>query len=284
LVWASQDESLAYFYEQLEKINSLEEIGELELATEWISHLHETVKSEFTESHLSKKRHMDLARLLGRIVFSQLNILNQHGTLKRIAEDAPALINEMADYSKVLKEKEFIPLADYLWGVCYYTLFDYTKSAIHYQKALTFGALDPNCELRSVRTLALDFAYLQNRLCFAKTEKKLKEMIQSDKFTFTWKSEALEGLARGQAILGKTNFDNTLQEGWNIYKTLNKQEDHLTLRKLQLSRTEIECFQRINSRSNGYFEDIGFEALREARKYGFNRHAKQLWDLLNTIL
>jgi hypothetical protein len=199
------------------------------------------------------------------------------------------LSNKIIHISEALKDPVYLYIAKAHLGDIHYINRSYRCSVKYLEEAMTYYdkrvlRLYPWTPLRP---LALSYAHLGNESEFDGVRDKILAILPT--LRIDAQCLALEGIAKGEAILGKTAWsENYFVKDYYAHSKLKSIGGSFEkLMRILIICGELEsaqCLPVQERQSTNYIEKIGKEGFRLAKKYGYKRHEKKINFLLNGLL
>ena len=95
--------------------------------------------------------------------------------------------------------------------------------------------------------------------------------------------EAIEGLARAQGLLKLPEAWGTFLESQHVCRQLESQGEIAVLRRIQILRTQVDMFLRLEGADKKVLVDIGRRGIWMAREHGYLRHALLMDERLKKL-
>ena len=195
-----------------------------------------------------------------------------------------ALINEIQKIAVSCRDKELYGLFNLQKASTFYMMGQYSSSIPFLNIALENLKTEDN-RLVALRVLALSWSYLGEKLRFEETETQIKRIMEAGRsLNLERICQSLEGLGRAQGILRLPKALRTIEEGWSIFKKMQREHVKAPFRHAQLVRSHLEIVLSTQGKKTEIIEDIGNAGLQVAQQYGYPRHELIIKDLLEDII
>ena len=197
------------------------------------------------------------------------------------------IMNKSLAISKKIGKPNFL-------GESYLNIGNSLYNRGEYQRSLKFlysasNLIDINYDNKisgaPLRQLSLSLAYLHKEREFKEVSKQLYK--RQFYYLPSLKCMSLEGLARGEAILGnRTDYARILNKAKSsVVENIKCRGQYTSLRELQVFITELESSRYLKGDVDlAYFENIGRKYLEAREMEGYKRHKDKLSRLLSLTL
>ncbi len=269
--------------DNLQWINEIRIDGQPRQAMARAGYIADRLRQEISDKFKLVKVKLLLKRL-AQLLFEQLIAFYEIALPDQIWPFVDPRIKEIYDLAKECdNDKEIIGLADYGLGLAYYLTNEPNHSLQASSRAWQeMSRVDD--KLKVLRTMALDWAYLQEEQNFRATASQAQDLIQAGKFSdLQFVGMTLEGLGRGQAILKLPTAVDTLEQGRQIYNQLTRPYHKMPIRQVQLIRSELEVALHLKAGNKLWSGERANEGLRLANEYGYPRYAEQIEQLVKSL-
>lgn len=274
-----------FIKDNLEKIKIVRAKDQPLLAKQWSEELYDRINERLlyiTNENLRK----ELKRFICQLLLEKRDCIQITSPLKEISKKPFEISNEIKSIGKELGDSNLLNLSYCIDGNTFYILKKYREAEKLFEAGIKkIDYQDYNTSIISSRALALTYAYLKKEREFKEFKKKLINIMPV--VPEGYKLLIIEGLARGEGILGNSREGNRLLEkGWNIInKQGSKNKDYIIHRKIQLIRTNLEIKSVLKyNKDKNYLEKIGKEGIFLTDQFGYYRYKPILKELMNKVL
>ena len=278
-----------YFLElvedNLKKINQIRGNGLPALAIEWSDIMCEQIRARLHSfANEVQKRHA--MQMLASIIIEQQSALLDNSLVEDIKLSYPSMALELNKIADLLKNKNILGYAHYVWGNLFYLQGDYEHMLPHIKLAYSYIHDDQVLKNYKLKDLLVYYGSTKQE----KEVKKLKTVILRKIEKFDDQAlicELLEGIAVAEILLGRENeADQSLRRAWrHIEKMALQKSNLLEIRKIQVTRTQLMFEDKFRLKKNLIaLERLGKDALETTNRHNFKRHGAQIEKLLYRIL
>jgi hypothetical protein len=203
-----------------------------------------------------------------------------------IMTHAKPIVDEVINICTLSKDKVTYGLALICMGDIYYLKKNYETSLRFLKEAKDYSTnAKPQIKSRSLRTTALNWAYLNKKREFLQTEKEIIQFIDEGRFSrLQDASKLLEGVGRGQGLLLIPNSFETLERSREILANRSENGKIPPLRSVQIARSQLEVMKIMEPSDIGTIDKIGQEGFKIAFENGYERHATKIRQYLDALL
>jgi hypothetical protein len=266
-----------------DNINKIREVGKRDLpclANEWLIHVLDRVNAEMEINHNPKMRRL-LLNYKGSLLNNRLTALLATEPLKRIQITVTQVSHDLKEVGTELKNKKFIGAAASLKGNMLYIIGQNESAVKCLSAGLKLGITDWEA-VAALRAMAISLAELHKESQFKENKNKLLKIAEFDAKN---RDYIYEGLARGEAVLGKRrDAQEMINLAWNAYNNNQKSQIETSqLKKIEMIRTELKLKKTFGIKRDISEKTIS-EGARLAQKLGYTRLEEQISNLANEII
>lgn len=273
---------ILFFQKAIEEIKEVSRKGPVDVSSSWAQQLHSLIKEDLDFQIDNRIRSRSLT-LLSDLLQERHRILMKEKQSKNLYRPTIKLSTELNDIGLEIRESEYVGISQAMLGNYYYSTGKYKTAVDIYNKALK-TIKDWWWRSTSLRILCICYGFLDKELEFERVKKDLIKISETQSRDV--QSSHLEGIARAEALLGKSRESNgSLQKAWDLLGGAEVGSEYKIYGKIMLIRTELEVNNILQSRAGkNYLETLGREGIVTAQQFGYKRYEKIITKSLNEIL
>jgi len=224
--------------------------------------------------------------LASRALYESAIAIEETTSRSNITDRATPISRQLHEIAKYCRCSEPSGLVYSIVGNAHYTQELHSK-AVHELEMAVDMLKRPDQRLWAVRALILSRAYLRDRTGFHKAERIALRIIESGRFTeaaLEHVVHTMEGIGRGQGLLGMPQALDTLEAATKLYDSVVAAGVRAPIRPVQMARSRLEVIRLQHPRDVGLIEQVGQEGLKAARQFGYVRHGGIIEQILQERL
>ena len=264
---------LDFAEDNLSKIREVKFRSLPKLAESWSFALLGRLEDEIDKAY-SKRVRNRLLSLKGNVLNEILDVQLAAEPLETMEMAVTESTNRLEEVGEVLKNRVFLGLAAALKGnMLNITDKDNKKAAILLEDGINLGLTEWG-SIAAHRALAVSYANLHRNLLFDELRKTLLGLCER----YPEHSDyILEGIARGEAILGRIeDARKTIGRAWDAHYKNEYSSAHYEIKEIETVRTEVEIAARSKEKRYGLPEKNVDQAILNSRKLGYIRMEQQI--------
>lgn len=226
-----------------------------------------------------------LLSMLAQILYEQALSLREVASSPQEAwASTDPLVKEMLEIADRCEDGDLFALAYLSQGDSTYIAKQYVSAAGWFNRAQD-SVTNDGILFEILRPLALSYAYLRDKKGFKKAETEARAIIEGGQISNLEQiCQVLEGIGRGQGLLGSPEAIKTLEEAEDVYNKITDRTTKAPIRAIQLMRSRLEVIQCLEPTDKILLETYGEKGIRLAQEYGYHRHEWQIRNLLERLL
>jgi hypothetical protein len=279
----NSEELISLASEQVDHLRELRRLGLPRLAVT------EAVRSArwlrlLLKRTVSKAARQMLMTLLANALLEQCKSYSDYGLPAEVLPEIDTIIAEQRRLAGDAGSPELELLADVSMEAAFYLRQDYGNAhrvARHLVAHLEH--LDRNWQREVVRANILNVGYVGDREAKLPSVMELSGLVpnlgEAETGTFL-----LEGLARSQALLGRSEALTTVELAWSRLDRHRREGTYSSLRAAQLARTELRSLQALGETTKSNYEQAAARGLTICREMQYSRYEEEMIAVLAAVL
>jgi len=274
-------EDIDFAKNNLKSISQLHISGNNTLALNMLKELLDWINIKLRQFSSS----LELLDLKANLLLDMVNIYNEILLPKDFMKNSGKFLEEVENISRTIGNAELFYMAGFMRGDGKYLLSDYASSAHKILVCLDYIKKVDN-RLWALRTLALDYAYLNELSRFKKVYNEITGLIEDGNFKHPEiVCMTYEGLGRAQVLLRLSDDINILNNAWSIYKNRVKPIVKCSpILEIGLKRSMIEIILKTQPNESSLLEKIGTNIIHISEQFSYPRYVLKTQELLKKHL
>ncbi len=263
-------------------INKIWFRGDPELAIDEASiRIHQLEKN--LEKYSAQKHRRPLLKILSNLWFERSCAYWVSAPISVSQKRIREMASKQYKIAEELDDKEPFGWAFHGLGNIFYGLKQFESSRESFNRALFY--LEDRAYRRPLasRTVAITSAYLKDKTAFKEAVALTWDMLDTDVTTPATRCIVLEGIARGEAILGHSRARATLREGWSCLKQAETENQMATVPRIQLMRSEVEAALHLKDWDKTWIEKRSEEGKTLAEAHNYKKYAANFAEFLRNV-
>lgn len=236
------------------------------------------------DSYSTPKYRYPLLRLLSKLWFERSCAYWVSAPISVSSQHIQQMAARQYWIAEELNHKEPLGWAFHGLGNVLYGLKNYQASRGSFRRALRYLQDDAYRRPLAARTVALNSAYLKDEQAFKEDVAITWRMLDEGNATPITQCIVLEGIARGEALLGNDRSRATLAEGWSCLEKAERDGRKVTVPRIQLLRSEVEASLSLKDWDKAWIEDNAQKGQSLAEAHSYKKYAANFEEFLRSVV